>query len=299
MQETRLRRANAAEFARNSRRAEFLFNAGCWPIEAHLNQGRQLGWDGACLESVSGFSHDPIGYRGGMDLYEYCGDDPTMYLDPAGTDWGEAPNVPGGPQCLSLGSCHRPGFNPFDPQPGPATPAPATPPPTPTPAPAAPTPVDCNKCGLWPVDQFRPSLCDCGNLGLLDRGCIGLCQIRMGLPGILDPQNAWGVRCFKSYGEARKVLLQLKKNSGCHPLLFAVQTTASGSATTTDPGRGEIDPGTIPIAPPATDPKQPDKMGSLHIQLRNSAGHKQLLLLGMHEQRQTDQWPPADGVPRL
>ncbi len=194
-----------------------------------------------------------------MDLYEYCGDDPTMYLDPAGTDWGEAPNVPGGPQCLSLGSCHRPGFNPFDPQPGPATPAPATPPPTPTPAPAAPTPVDCNKCGLWPVDQFRPSLCDCGNLGLLDRGCIGLCQIRMGLPGILDPQNAWGVRCFKSYGEARKVLLQLKKNSGCHPLLFAVQTTASGSATTTDPGRGEIDPGTIPIAPPATDPKNPTK----------------------------------------
>ena len=50
-----------------------------------VSQGRRWGSDGACLESVSGFSHDPIGYRGGINLYEYVGDDPTDNVDPMGT----------------------------------------------------------------------------------------------------------------------------------------------------------------------------------------------------------------------
>ncbi|MGA2062051.1 MAG: RHS repeat-associated core domain-containing protein [Thermoguttaceae bacterium] len=29
---------------------------------------------------------DPIGYEGGMDLYEYCGDDPLTNIDPSGMD---------------------------------------------------------------------------------------------------------------------------------------------------------------------------------------------------------------------
>ena len=33
---------------------------------------------------MSAFSHDPIKYRGGMNLYEYCNDDPTSRTDPRG-----------------------------------------------------------------------------------------------------------------------------------------------------------------------------------------------------------------------
>jgi hypothetical protein len=61
--------------------------------EAHLSQGRPLGSDGACLESVSGFSHDPI--AADVNLYRYCADDPLTHTDPTGlktcgpdvTDW--------------------------------------------------------------------------------------------------------------------------------------------------------------------------------------------------------------------
>ena len=49
-----------------------------------VRQGRRWGSDGASLESVSGFSHDPIGYRGGINLYEYCGNNPVMRTDPTG-----------------------------------------------------------------------------------------------------------------------------------------------------------------------------------------------------------------------
>ena len=45
---------------------------------------RRWGSDGASLESVSGFSDDPIGYRGGINLYEYCGDNPVRRIDPEG-----------------------------------------------------------------------------------------------------------------------------------------------------------------------------------------------------------------------
>jgi hypothetical protein len=77
-------RAIAAKFAPNSRRGEFLSSVRCSPIEAYLSQGRRWGWDGASLESVSGFSQDPIGYRGGFNLYEYVGDDPLIRTDPSG-----------------------------------------------------------------------------------------------------------------------------------------------------------------------------------------------------------------------
>ena len=33
-------------------------------------------------------SRDPIGYRGGINLYEYCGDSPIGLIDPSGTDFG-------------------------------------------------------------------------------------------------------------------------------------------------------------------------------------------------------------------
>ena len=42
------------------------------------------GWDGASLKSVSGYSVDPIGYSGGINLYEYVGAAPTSMP----THWG-------------------------------------------------------------------------------------------------------------------------------------------------------------------------------------------------------------------
>jgi hypothetical protein len=80
------RRAIAAKLGRNSRREEFLLGACMWRVEDHVSQETRWGWDGASLESVSGFSHDPIGYRGGLNLYEYCGDSPLTRFDPTGLD---------------------------------------------------------------------------------------------------------------------------------------------------------------------------------------------------------------------
>ena len=47
-----------------------------------VRQGRRWGSDGASLESVSGFSHDPI--AADVNLYRYCGDDPLIHTDPSG-----------------------------------------------------------------------------------------------------------------------------------------------------------------------------------------------------------------------
>ncbi len=51
-----------------------------------VSRDGRWGWDGACLESVSGSCVDPISYKGGMNLYEYVRDDPTNATDPSGLD---------------------------------------------------------------------------------------------------------------------------------------------------------------------------------------------------------------------
>jgi hypothetical protein len=47
-----------------------------------LSQGRRWGSDGASLESVSGFSDDPI--ESDWNLYRYCGNSPLTGVDPTG-----------------------------------------------------------------------------------------------------------------------------------------------------------------------------------------------------------------------
>jgi hypothetical protein len=88
MNESRLRpsprRAIAAEFVENSRRADLILDACLSQIEGHVSREHRWGSDGASLESVPAFSHDPIGYRGGINLYEYVGDDPLTRTDPMG-----------------------------------------------------------------------------------------------------------------------------------------------------------------------------------------------------------------------
>lgn len=77
------------------RRDFFFADARPRQAEAHVSRERRWGSDGACLEGVSAFSHDPIGYDGGINLYEYVGDDPLMRTDPTGTILrvlGDGPN---------------------------------------------------------------------------------------------------------------------------------------------------------------------------------------------------------------
>jgi len=74
-----------AKLSGKPHRGIFSADACVWQVEAYVSQGGRLGWDGACLESVSAFSHDPIGYAGGMNLYAYCGDNPVNATDPMGT----------------------------------------------------------------------------------------------------------------------------------------------------------------------------------------------------------------------
>ena len=74
----------AAVFVGNSRRGEFFLDACMLQVEGRASRERRWGSDGARLEYVSAFSVDPILYRGGDNLYEYCGDDPLTRTDPRG-----------------------------------------------------------------------------------------------------------------------------------------------------------------------------------------------------------------------
>jgi hypothetical protein len=47
-----------------------------------VSQDRRWGWDGACLETASGVSHDPI--AADLNLYRYCGNRPADVTDPSG-----------------------------------------------------------------------------------------------------------------------------------------------------------------------------------------------------------------------
>ncbi|MGW8256260.1 MAG: RHS repeat-associated core domain-containing protein, partial [Thermoguttaceae bacterium] len=73
-------------------------------------------------------NRDPIGYKGGLNLYEYCGDNPTNRTDPSGLQLGDfRPSPPGEPD-----SCP------------PITISPSHPPPLP-PSPPSNCPEDCAK----------------------------------------------------------------------------------------------------------------------------------------------------------
>ena len=59
-------------------------DTGIEQVAGHLSREGRWGWDGACLETVSAIAHDPIGYKGGVNLYEYVGDSALTRTDPNG-----------------------------------------------------------------------------------------------------------------------------------------------------------------------------------------------------------------------
>ena len=57
-------------------------------LNGHLLVGRR--WYSTYL--MRWFTHDPIGYEGGTNLYEYVGGNPIRYVDPSGLTWQESLN---------------------------------------------------------------------------------------------------------------------------------------------------------------------------------------------------------------
>jgi len=84
-------RANA-RLSGELRRGIFFADAGGLAGVAQLNPRTRWGWDGASLESVSGFSHDPA--ASSPNLYEYCDDDPLTGTDPNGLQVVVEPEPP-------------------------------------------------------------------------------------------------------------------------------------------------------------------------------------------------------------
>jgi hypothetical protein len=79
-----------------------------------VRQGRRWGSDGASLESVSGFSHDPAGYRAGdSNLYRYVFNNPVVWTDPSGL-WLDGNAATGGTSSATQGHSDFPGYPTFD-----------------------------------------------------------------------------------------------------------------------------------------------------------------------------------------
>jgi hypothetical protein len=71
-----------AALIENSRPAKRIHATGILEVFGDASQGTRWGWDGGSLESVSGFSHDPI--ESLPNLYAYVGNNPLLYVDPTG-----------------------------------------------------------------------------------------------------------------------------------------------------------------------------------------------------------------------
>ena len=74
--------AATADLSENSCREIFFVNVSVSAVATQLNPELHWGWDGASLESVSAFSHDPA--ASSPNLYAYCGNDPLTHTDPTG-----------------------------------------------------------------------------------------------------------------------------------------------------------------------------------------------------------------------
>ena len=77
--------ARIGNVAENTRPAQKSTATRFAQVFGDVSQGRRWGSDGASLESVLGFSHDPIGYRGkDFNLYRYCVNNPLIWTDARG-----------------------------------------------------------------------------------------------------------------------------------------------------------------------------------------------------------------------
>ncbi len=71
-----------ALLSENTRLAKRKLETGLLKVLGLVSREGRWGWDGACLETVSGIAHDPI--NADINLYRYCGDNPAIYVDPTG-----------------------------------------------------------------------------------------------------------------------------------------------------------------------------------------------------------------------
>ena len=73
-----------ALLSENTRLAKTKLNTGLLKVLGLVSLEGRWGWDGACLETVSAIAHDPISYKGGVNLYGYAGCSPVNNNDPSG-----------------------------------------------------------------------------------------------------------------------------------------------------------------------------------------------------------------------
>ena len=75
-------RASAALLSGNSRQGATLLGGSSWQVFGDVSPEWQPRFDIAWLQFTSGVSHDPI--ESSPNLYEYCNDNPVVYVDPTG-----------------------------------------------------------------------------------------------------------------------------------------------------------------------------------------------------------------------